>query len=207
MADFNNPKNQNPLLNLFGYVRDGFTSVAKMFDGTTDSNIPTGAKKIDGSTKDVSQWNGSSWDVIGSVAAPTDIAVSQMATSAVATSIGTPGVDTKLATEKAVRDAIGYTGTMLTYYVKSYSTGNGSGSDGSNMMSWEDFATVLNNNSVYKYINAIVDSVSSNNGITINCANKYIKITLNSATNNTGNADTTFKNCIIEFTGVTTRAI
>ena len=73
MADFSNPKNANPLLSFLGYIRDCFTSVAKMFDGTTDSNVPVGAKKIDGSTKVVSQWNGSSWDVIGSVASGTKV--------------------------------------------------------------------------------------------------------------------------------------
>lgn len=67
MADFQNPKNTNPLLSLFGYVRDGLDSIARMFDGTTDSNVPTGAKKIDGTTKEVFQWNGASWASIGFV--------------------------------------------------------------------------------------------------------------------------------------------
>jgi hypothetical protein len=103
MADFNNPKNTNPLLSLFGYVRDGFTSLAKMFDGTTDSNVPVGAKKIDGSTKVVSQWNGSSWDVIGKVK---EFLTSDFASGTIVTTVGATGADDKIPSEQAVREAI-----------------------------------------------------------------------------------------------------
>jgi len=149
MADFNNPKNTNPLLNLFGYVREGFTSLAKMFDGTTDSNITTGAKKIDGSTKVVSQWNGSSWDAIGSVAGITavdadSVTVSNLETDnfksgTIVTTVGSTGSDTAIPTEQAVRESItnkipidvtvptisleGFDGTTTTLYGYYYKIG------------------------------------------------------------------------------------
>lgn len=119
MADFQNPKNTNPLLSLFGYVRDGLDSIARMFDGTTDSNVPTGAKKIDGSTKVVSQWNGSSWVAIGTVGDVTSIdadsvTVSNLETDnfksgVIVTTIGATGADDKIPTEQAVREAIAAT--------------------------------------------------------------------------------------------------
>ena len=115
MADFQNPKNTNPLLSLFGYVRDGLDSIARMFDGTTDSNVPTGAKKIDGSTKEVFQWNGSSWDSLGFINDTADAG--------------------------AVASAALAAGGGVELWVANAATGNGSGSDASNYMSWITFAT------------------------------------------------------------------
>lgn len=139
MADFLSPKNANPLLSLFGYVREGFDSVARMFDGTSDSNVPTGAKKIDGTTKEVFQYNGTAWDSLGfvndtvnagAIAAQAQADATQAQADATQAGLDIADLSTKLGVEGPIDE-----------YVAEVATGDGLGGDASNYMTWESFCT------------------------------------------------------------------
>ena len=220
MADFSNPKNANPLLSFLGYIRDCFTSVAKMFDGTTDSNVPVGAKKIDGSTKVVSQWNGSSWDAIGSVAVITavnadSVTVSNLETDnfksgVIVTTVGATGTDVAIPTEQAVREAVSAAvsaalaakSNHAVYYVGSES-GNGSGSDASNYMSWDNFAAIANSKSTPNNLEIFFESNKqfNNGGTDLLCYYKNITFSTGASVVNLGNCTLSFFYCNIVFEG------
>lgn len=61
MADFNKPANGDAYTTHFSAIRDGRESVAKGFDGTTDSNIPTGAIGWDSTSSWWKRYTGAAW--------------------------------------------------------------------------------------------------------------------------------------------------
>lgn len=63
MADFNKPTITSLKADFPSEIREADISIARMFDGTTDSNIPTSSKRLQSRT--LSNWNGSSWDTLG----------------------------------------------------------------------------------------------------------------------------------------------
>lgn len=78
-SDFNKPVVGSNYATFPTEIRDNMTDVAKMFEGTTGSNIPTGAKQLstDGILK---RYNGSSWIAMGSLAGSTTYYTSNTAT-------------------------------------------------------------------------------------------------------------------------------
>jgi len=73
MADFNKPANATSgWLDTFTEIKNAISSVAQMFDGTSDTNVPTGAKRIDSTTKEIFEYNGATWDSLGFVSDTAD---------------------------------------------------------------------------------------------------------------------------------------
>lgn len=61
MADFSKPDNLSDYANVWDYVKDVQESLALWQDGTTDTNIPTGAKRYSSTNKRFETYNGTSW--------------------------------------------------------------------------------------------------------------------------------------------------
>src|SRR5438874_70586 len=62
MADFSKPLSTDLVANIFGIIlQDIHTTLAKMFDGTTDTNVPTGATKFNSTNSRIEQWDGAAW--------------------------------------------------------------------------------------------------------------------------------------------------
>lgn len=77
MADFNKPTVTSTYTNVLSELAAKDLSIAKMFDGTSDTNLPTDVIKYDGaSSKKLQKWNGSAW---------VDQTISGLATDAVTT--------------------------------------------------------------------------------------------------------------------------
>lgn len=64
MADWDLPTNTSPEIDVLDILRDKDESSAKMFEGSTDTNIPIGSKKLDTSSGFgvFSRFNGSVWN-------------------------------------------------------------------------------------------------------------------------------------------------
>lgn len=65
MADHNLPTNTTLYSLVLQYLRDLISDVAKMYDGTTTSNIPVGAKGYNSTNNKFQQWNGTAWVNLG----------------------------------------------------------------------------------------------------------------------------------------------
>lgn len=61
MTDWNKPDLSDTYSNYQTYVKDRDLSVLKMLDGTTDTNLPSGAKRYNSSTDKFQKWDGASW--------------------------------------------------------------------------------------------------------------------------------------------------
>jgi hypothetical protein len=162
MADFQNPKNSGSLLSQFGFVRDLFTSVAKMFDGTSDSNVPTGAKRIVGSSKEVQEWNGSSWTSLGYVNDTANAGAVASAAQATADSAQSDATQA-IADAGAAQTAADSAGGVKVFYVGSTGTGDGSGKDASNLIADSDM-----------YANAFGDDTYVTNGKNVLSGGNYV---------------------------------
>lgn len=73
--DFNNPAASQAYLALLQSIRDNMADVAKWLDGTTDSNLPTNAKRWNDTNKNWEKWSGTAW---GALAATYGINVDQV---------------------------------------------------------------------------------------------------------------------------------
>lgn len=137
MADFNNPDNNGSLLSQFGHIRDLFTSAVRWFDGTSDSNIPVGAKRFVEGTKAIEEYNGSTWDHKGYLN-DTANAGAAAATAQAAADAAQAAADTAQTTaddaQTAADEAASSSGVTVVYVGPS-NTGDGSGKDASNVTS------------------------------------------------------------------------
>ena len=61
MADFSLPTTTTTYSDYPGHVRAGRESVAKMFNGTTDTNVPTGAIGWDATNRRWKEYSGTAW--------------------------------------------------------------------------------------------------------------------------------------------------
>jgi len=65
MANWNNPNTAQTYTASYQSIRDKDNALAKMFDGTADTNLPTGTIRINsGQGYRLEKWNGSSWSAI-----------------------------------------------------------------------------------------------------------------------------------------------
>ena len=64
MSDLNLPTVNSLKANFPAEIRANDDSLVKMLDGTSDTNLPTGAKRLNGTTNRFEQWDGSSWDAL-----------------------------------------------------------------------------------------------------------------------------------------------
>lgn len=71
MGDFSKPVPTDAFADVLTEIQALFTSVATMFGGTTDTNVPTGAVKLDTTNNRLEIWDGSAWQptAIGNLAA------------------------------------------------------------------------------------------------------------------------------------------
>lgn len=62
MADFNISRfRTTSFMTIWDLLKETLTNMAKWFDGTTDTNLPVGAKRWSTSNKRFEQWNGTAW--------------------------------------------------------------------------------------------------------------------------------------------------
>ena len=61
MTDWNNPTNSSTYVNYTTEVCDRDLSLLKMLDGTTDTNLPSGAKRYNSTAGHFEVWNGATW--------------------------------------------------------------------------------------------------------------------------------------------------
>ena len=73
MANWSNPLLTSTYTNFLTEVKDRDTDLALQFDGTTSSNIPTGAIRWNSSVNRWQKWNGSSWGELTSTYALTGL--------------------------------------------------------------------------------------------------------------------------------------
>lgn len=65
MADFNQPQNTTLVTLVLQYVRDSIINLAKMLDGTTDTNIPDGAKRYNSTNAKFEVYSAGTWSTLG----------------------------------------------------------------------------------------------------------------------------------------------
>ena len=80
MANWSNPLLTSTYTNFLTEVKDRDTDLALQFDGTTSSNIPTGAIRWNSSVNRWQKWNGSSWGELTSTYALTGLSTTGNAT-------------------------------------------------------------------------------------------------------------------------------
>jgi hypothetical protein len=80
MANWSNPLLTSTYTNFLTEVKDRDTDLALQFDGTTSSNIPTGAIRWNSSVNRWQKWNGSSWGELTSTYALTGLSTTSNAT-------------------------------------------------------------------------------------------------------------------------------
>jgi len=73
-SDFNKPVVTSTYTDYPGEIRENVNDVAKMFEGTSGSNIPTGAKQLE-NNRILKRYNGASWDTLGYLAEDASSAV------------------------------------------------------------------------------------------------------------------------------------
>lgn len=61
MANWNNPTTASLYTNVLSELKDRDVSAIKMQEGTTETNLPSGAKRYNVSTNKFETWNGSTW--------------------------------------------------------------------------------------------------------------------------------------------------
>lgn len=61
MADFNKPQVSDPYGDVLQAVRELLAECAKFQDGSSNTNVPTGAVRFSSTNKRFEKWNGSSW--------------------------------------------------------------------------------------------------------------------------------------------------
>lgn len=61
MADFSKPVLSDLYQNVLQYIRDLFADAVKWLDGTSSTNVPTGAKRWNATTKRFEKYDGVSW--------------------------------------------------------------------------------------------------------------------------------------------------
>lgn len=64
MADFAKPVPTDLYADILTGLIDTHATLAKMFDGTTDSNVPTGAIKYNGTNKRFEKYDGAAWNAV-----------------------------------------------------------------------------------------------------------------------------------------------
>ncbi len=64
MADWNTPSLTTNYTDFLNQLKDRDEDLAKMFNGTTSSNLPTGTIKWDGATHQYKEWDGSNWTAL-----------------------------------------------------------------------------------------------------------------------------------------------
>ena len=80
MANWSNPLLTSTYTNFVTEVKDRDTDLALQFDGTTSSNIPTGAIRWNSSVNRWQKWNGSSWGELTATYALTGLSTTGNAT-------------------------------------------------------------------------------------------------------------------------------
>jgi hypothetical protein len=140
MADFNKPdKSVSLWSNILSEIRSARESVAKMFDGGAgDTNIPTDAKRIDNSTGEVLNYNGSTWDSLGTIGVDVS-ARADVITAQATAETAQDDVDTLTAIVSAGN-------IRKIYHIDATATGDGSGSDASNRMTMASFQALKSGN-------------------------------------------------------------
>ena len=61
MADWNTPTLSSLYTDFLSYMKDRDVDIAKQFDGTTSTNVPTGAVKWNSTSNRWNKWDGSAW--------------------------------------------------------------------------------------------------------------------------------------------------
>lgn len=65
MADWNTPTGSSLYTNVLTNLKDRDLSAIKMQEGTTETNLPSGAKRYNTSTNKFETWNGTTWSNLG----------------------------------------------------------------------------------------------------------------------------------------------
>lgn len=64
MADWSNPVLSSLYTDVLADLKARDVSVAKLFDGASDTNVPTNAKRWTSASNKLENWNGASWDTL-----------------------------------------------------------------------------------------------------------------------------------------------
>jgi hypothetical protein len=92
MANWANPLLTSTYTNFLAEVKDRDTDLALQFDGTTSSNLPTGAIRWSSSAGRWQKWSGSAWGELAATYALTGLSTTGAAT--IGTTLGVTGVAT-----------------------------------------------------------------------------------------------------------------
>ena len=85
MADWSKPTLTSTYTNFLTEVKNRDDDLAKQFDGTTSSNVPTGAIRWDSSANRWKKWSGSAWDELTATYALTALSLTGVASFAAGT--------------------------------------------------------------------------------------------------------------------------
>lgn len=94
MANWSNPTTSSLYTDVLDILKDRDVDLAKMFDGTTSSNIPTGAIKWNSTSNKFEKWSGSAWADLSTTHAFTNVTASGNLTVDGNTTLGNSSSDT-----------------------------------------------------------------------------------------------------------------